>query len=104
MVAPTASDLQIALRDALVFETGFLQQRTRRGVFGQTSGLNATDVQHRERVQHRRIQRLGHIALPREVLPHPVTNRARLGYAALDVIESYSANQVIIVAMKNQHV
>lgn len=62
--APPPIDLQIALRDAFIFEPRAFQDPARGGVVRQAGGLDPRHVQRGEGIADDRANRLGHIALP----------------------------------------
>ena len=98
MGPPAPVDLQIALRDAFVFETGLFQQPARGDVLGQASGLDAADVQTGEGVVHRRLYRFAHIAAAGELFAGPIPQGARLCRAAADIIQRDRPDQHVILA------
>src|SRR6056297_1583700 len=87
MRPPATINLKIALRDALIFETAFLQKPPLGGVLRQTGRLDPAKVKPVIRVMHHGIDRLAHIALPRMALPDPVSQRSRLRRAAPDIVQ-----------------
>ncbi len=94
---PAAIDLQIALRNAFVFETAFLQKGAGCLVFRQAGGLDPAQIETLERMMHDAFDRFLHIALPRIRLADPVAQRARLRGATADIVERDRAQQVLIL-------
>ncbi len=78
MVPPAARDLQIALRDAFVFESAFFQHPARGGVLGQAGSFDPAQVHRGEGMVDDREDRLSHVAATLEGFADPVAQRACL--------------------------
>ena len=87
MIAPTPVDLQIALRNAFVFEAAFFQHPARGCVFRQAGGLDPAKVKMREGVMRQRLNRLAHEALTGKGRADPIAKGARLCRPAPDIVQ-----------------
>ena len=105
MGPPAAIDLQIALRDALVFEARLFEQAAGGLVFRQAGGLDARQVEAGEGLMHRRFDRLAHVALAGKGFARPIAQGAGLGRPAADVVEGDRTDEVLIAApdQKERH-
>src|SRR5262245_51004050 len=99
MILPFAIDPEVLARSAFGGEAGLCEHTARGGVRRQTRRLDAMETEAVECMASEDDHGVGHEALPRELLSHPIAERhRRLGHALTNVGQLAAAGKFASLA------